>query len=358
MATYRNPDFLRLPARLAALFAGAAQDSFFVLPAWFDLMARYGVAANTAIRVVSDERPGSAAALVLTETRDEGGRRLKSLANAYSVEHGIVHSPGSYLDGGLAAILDEIVDETPPWDGLVLCELDPRDRAYQAAVTAWRGHGFLVECVFDSGTWFEDTRGMRFADYLAARPSALRHTWQRKRRQAAANGRIATRHFRDTLGIEAAIADYQAIYARSWKPSEAYPQFIPALIRLAAEMGALRLGLMTLDGLPVAAQFWIVWRGRAVIYKLAHDQRFDAFSPGTLLTMELFERVLDEDRPAEINFGRGDDPYKKLWLPRRRERWGIRAANPRTLRGLKFGLRREAAKLYHRWRGEALAPTG
>jgi Acetyltransferase (GNAT) domain len=368
MPVYSNPDFRRLPQGPAALFEAAARHSFFALPGWYDLMARHGVAAATETRLYSDERPGSALALALQVATGQvatgpvvarpSERRLASLANAYSVEHGIVAAPAADIAEGLGAVLGEILGERPRWDAIALDELDARDPAYRATVSALRRAGLLVECRFHSGTWFEETRGMSFADYLAARPSELRNTWRRKRRRLMAGDRLKTMFYAGPAGIERAIADYQAIYARSWKPAEAFPDFIPALIRLAAEEGALRLGIASVDGIPAAAQFWIVWHGRAVIYKLAHDQRFDDLSLGTLLTMELIERVLAEDRPYEINFGRGDDPYKKSWLPRRRERWGIIAANPRTRRGLGLGLKREAAKLYHRVRGEPIAPPG
>jgi len=357
MPLYINPDFHRPPNGLADAF-GADRSSFFRLPAWYDLIARRGVPAGTEIRVYTDERPASATALLLQTAPREDGRGLASLTNAHSLEHGIPHGLGAELETALPAILSEILAERPHWDCLSLSELDPHEPSYAALAGALRGAGLLVECSLSSGTWYEETAGLSFADYLAARPSELRNTWRRKRRKLEQANRLAKRFFDNDSGVDQAIADYQSVYAASWKPAEFFPDFVPALIRLAAELRALRLGIYDLEGIPAAAQFWIVWNGRAVICKLAHDKRFDTLSLGTLLTMDMFERVLGEDRPHEISLGRGDDPYKKMWLAKRRERWGITAANPRTLRGLRLGLKRQAATVYHRLRGERVGPLG
>ena len=358
MPVYINPDFRQLAGGLAGLFERAAEDSFFALPAWYDLVARHGVPRCSEVRVYTDERPGSATTLLLRTDTPEHERHLTSLANAYSVEHGVICRPETDQEAGFSAILAEILAERPRWERLSLVELDPRHASYDAATRSLRRAGFLVECAFNSGTWYEETTALDFAEYLAARPSALRNTWRRKRIRLERSNRLSTSFFSDPAGIDQAIADYLTIYAASWKPPEDFPQFIPALIRLAAELGALRLGIYYIDGMPAAAQFWILWRNRAVIYKLAHARQFGDLSLGTLLTMEMAQWVLTEDRPCEITFGRGDDPYKRLWLPRRRERWGITAANPRTWRGLGFGLKRQAAKAYHRLRGEPTVPTG
>ena len=358
MALYRNPDFRRPRSGLAAILDVGAQESFFALPAWYDLMARYGVGDGTESRVYTDERAASASAVLLQTVAGESERSLASLANAHSLEHGIACRPEADLETGLAAILADILAERPQWDCLRFTELDPRDSSYAILVRALRSVGLLVECSFNSGTWYEETAGLSFADYLAARPSELRNTWRRKRRKLKRGNRLTTSFFGHDLGLDQAITDYQTIYAASWKPAEFFPDFVPALIRLADELGALRLGIYYVDGVPAAAQFWILWNGRAVICKLAHDKRFDDLSLGTLLTMDLFERVLAEDRPHEISLGRGDDPYKKLWLPKRRERWGITAANPRTLRGLRLALKRQAATIYHRLRRDPVAPPG
>ncbi len=356
MPIYKDPDFLRLPPGLSRIFGDNQQQSFFALPQWYDLIARFGVESGTEIRVYTDERPNSSAAVLLQAVMGQQPLSLLSLANFYSVEHGPVSASTTAPNRGLGAIVTEILADRPRWDCVRLLELDPSEESYGALVRAlWRG-GLLVECTPGAGTWFETTGGMSFKDYLAGRPSQLLSTWRRKRRSLAATARLRAAFFSESAGIDAAVADYQTVYTASWKTPEAFPDFVPALIRLAAGLGALRMGVYYINGVPAAAQFWILWRGRAVIYKLAHDSRLDKLSLGTLLTMDMVERVLEQDHPQEINFGRGDDPYKRLWLPRRRQRWGITAANPRTVRGLRLGLEREAAKLYHRMRGGPVTP--
>ena len=194
---------------------------------------------------------------------------------------------------------------------------------------------------FDSGTWYEDSQGMDLQHYLAARPTNLRNTHKRKSQKLGAQGEFVFHG--DAARIEDGVADYEKVYRTSWKGSEPFPDFMPQLIREAAKIGALRLGILKIGGEAAAAQCWIVWQRRATIYKLAHDGRFDAASPGTILTMRMMERVLEEDRPREVDFGRDDDNYKKLWLGRRRERWGLLIANPSTLGG-RVASWREGAK--------------
>ncbi len=139
---------------------------------------------------------------------------------------------------------------------------------------------------------------------------------------------------------EGDIAGYQHVYDRSWKEPEIDPTFHPALIRWAAERGLLRLFLLTLDGRPIATQLWLVRArrsaaGRAVrayAVKFAYDEAYRESSAGALLMWRVIEHLLDVEKVEAFDFLKGDDPYKKQWSSKRRQRLAILAFSP-DLRG-------------------------
>jgi len=348
MLVLQNPDFLALSPGVAALFEQAGNESFFSSAAWYDLVVKFGLEAAHQVRLYVDSDICPQVALVTQGAGKEdttGGGILHSLTNAYSCEHRIILAPSVDRGPALQQLAECLAGESPAWHRIMLAGFDPFEPAVAAFATALRNVGMAVKPFFDSGTWYEATAGLSFSDYLADRPAILRNTWRRKAAKLQRSDQAQFRYYDSIEDVESGIADYQSVYKSSWKPEEYFPLFIPELIRMAARLGALRMGTLHFGGRPAAAQFWIVWQGRACIYKLAHDESMEDYSLGTILTMRMMERVLEQDKPMEVNFGRGDDPYKKLWLSRRRERWGLAAANPRTLRGFGHAIRQTAARI-------------
>lgn len=195
-----------------------------------------------------------------------------------------------------------------------------------------------------TANWVADVKGIGFDEYWRARPSRLRNTVRRKLKDSGLETRVF-RHF-----DPAAWADYEAVYAASWKPQEGSPAFLRALAEIEGEAGCLRLALAYRDGRPVAGQFWTVDRGIATIHKLAYVEAEKAASPGTVLSHATFRHVLEEDRPDLIDYGNGDEPYKAEWMTRRRMTRRITMFNQRSLGGVAAAARSAAVTLIRRSR--------
>ncbi len=342
MKVLDQPNFSDLPTALNALFAAGAEESFFNLPEWYDIVARHGLEPGWSPRLYVSGGAG----LIGCVAQGEDGGEIRGCCNMYTIDHAVLAASASNLARTeVQQLFTEIARENPYTDGILLPGLDRQDARFAAALAGLKHGGFLARPYFCWGTWYEATHGVDFDTYFAARPSALKNTWRRK---LAAFEKSSPIGFRTSGNIDSFVLDYEDVYRRSWKTPEPFPDFLPALMRMAASKGALRFGVLEADGIPVAVQFWIVWKNRAIIYKLAYDQKWGAFSPGTLLTFHMIRHVLEHDRPDEINFGRGDDNYKKLWMSARRERWGIEAANPRSLRGFPRSTRLLAGMLRDR----------
>jgi CelD/BcsL family acetyltransferase involved in cellulose biosynthesis len=237
----------------------------------------------------------------------------------------------------------------------------PEEWPHLDALIAGADHaGLSVRRFAHFGNWHENVGGLGWSGYLASRPGALRETIRRRLRRAAALGDARFTLIDSPDGLEPAIAAFEAVYAKSWKDPEPFPRFNAALIRTAAGMGILRLGIWWIGDQPVATQFWIVEHGHATVLKLAHDDAFKAHSPGTVLTATMLRHLLDRDGVAEIDFGRGDDPYKRDWAAERRQRIGLLLIDPRRPAGLLALLRHDLGRLRARLSRSAVSalPAG
>jgi hypothetical protein len=290
--------------------------------AWWD--------ATLAEAVPRGWRPVMAVAGCLALPLLARGRRLASLTTPYTLSWSPLAragaSPAERREAGSA--LARLLRWRPPLR--LEAVKDPADPAL-----AGLAEGLVAMPYRHFGHWHETLPpGLSFEAWLERRPSAQRSTVRRKLARAEREGRFEL-HAEPGPALEAAIADFEAVRGLSWKPPEPAPRFDAALMRGFARAGALRLALLRRadGGAPIAAQYWLLEGRRAVVPKLFHAEAERAMSPGTALTAWMIRHLLERDGVRTLDFGRGDDPYKRLWVTDRAEVQGLVIADPRHPEG-------------------------
>lgn len=298
-------------------------------PGWFSLLAQTALPKGAQVAGLGG---ASSARLFLMHTPEQPGKLL-SLSTYYSPIFGLCGADPAeeaHLTDQLSCLRERrygfhearvqpMVVESLDWAVVSRC--------FQSA-------GWVVDRYFCFGNWYLQTNALSYQDYLAQRPGALRSTIRRAHTKLKRHPDFQLDIVTGESGLSAAIADYAAVYQKSWKLPEPYPEFIPGLCRLAAEQGWLRLGIARLDGSPIAAQLWLVAGDKAMIVKLAYDGEYAHTSVGTVLTAHLMQYVIDVDKVSEVDYLMGDDHYKRDWMSDRRERYGLIAFNLRFAAGV------------------------
>lgn len=332
-----------LPAWCDPALAPPGSADFFASRLWYDTLL--GHAVPSAARPAVLRLHGGAVLLPLLDRRS-------SLTSPYSLEWRPLLHPGAdpaawHAAGGALAQLRRYA---PP---LRLEAFDPELPVMRALLEGAGAAGLKILRFRHFGSWHEVLpEGEGWEAYLARRPPAMRSTIQRKLARAGRTLRFEL--LREAgPGLDSGIGAYEAVRAASWKPHEPFPDFDAHLMRATAAAGQLRLGVLrdAASGAPVAAQYWVVGGGRAYLLKLCHTEASRAASPGTALTAMMIRSLLQQDEVRELDFGRGDDPYKQLWVGTRRQRCGVVIASPWHPEGLAAIARHRGAALLRRWRG-------
>jgi hypothetical protein len=307
----------QLPASAAALFAEAEETSLFLSRTWLQNLAANALDDGQRLLLACVVDGDTVLAMLPLRTGPDGS--WHSLSTYYSSLFSVLgpdSAPQPLVDclaDGLAGLGFESLRLEP------IAEDDPWLHRLQQALQA---RGFSTQRLFHFVNWSHTLHGDSFERYLAQRPSRLRNTIARKYRKLQREHDCTIRLFTDT-DLDRALADYAAVFKASWKDGERFPCFVPALVYKSAAAGWLRLAILYIDSQPAAAQIWFVAQGKASIFRLAYDERWQPYSPGSILTHHLMAQVITEDRVASIDFLTGNEPYKQDWMSERRERWRL-----------------------------------
>jgi hypothetical protein len=297
-------------APLAALLAApAAAAPFDRLEWWRALQEECGL--NPVIAVARDGQQRAAIAF------HRVARDLQSLSNWYTFRVRPIVSPGADSDALLLALASDLAGEAPR---ISLAGLPDEDGTASNLERSFRKAGWAVFRSICDSNHVLDVGERSYADYIASRPGQVRTTLKRK----AGKVDVTVQSHFDPVSWAA----YEAVYAQSWKPQEGSPAFLRRFVEEEGAAGRLRLGIARAEGEPVAAQFWTVEAGTAFIHKLAHTVESKPLSPGTTLSAALFEQVIDHDKVALVDFGTGDDPYKRDWMEAMRPRYRLDMYRP------------------------------
>ncbi|WP_432767872.1 MAG: GNAT family N-acetyltransferase [Sphingopyxis sp.] len=294
--------------------AGAAGfASPFDRGAWFDLLEAHGFAGEGRLDAEGTS-DGTTAWLPL---RREKAGHFAGLTNWYSFSIRPLWRGG----GDRAAALTDLFGRLRK-QGSRLSLYPVLDGDQEAIVAALRDAGWWVKATPAGDRHWLDLSGLDHDSWWDSRPGALKNTVKRKAKKGVVDVALFTAFDAD------AWAAYEAIYAASWKPEEGHPALLRAFAEMESARGTLRMGLARIDGAPVAAQVWTVEDGTAFIHKLAHVEDSLKASPGTLLSAALFRHVIEVDHVRRVDFGTGNDGYKKDWMNRHDPLWRIEAFNP------------------------------
>ena len=276
---------------------------------WFALLAECGM--TPLVVLASDGQ--SNAALALTEANG----RIEPLRNWYSFTWRQLAPDGPAGEKLLTEIAAQLRARS---HRVTLWPVPEEDGSASRLARAFAAAGWKVQRSQCDENHVLPVNGRSFAEYWAGRAGRMRTTLKRKAKKV--DVQILNSFDAD------AWADYEAIYAESWKVAEDQPELLRRFAIQEGGAGRIRLAIARHDGMAVAAQFWTVEDGTAYIHKLAHLESHKNLSAGTTLTAALFEHVIDKDRVELVDFGTGNDPYKRDWMEEVRPRYQLDCLDP------------------------------
>ncbi len=159
-----------------------------------------------------------------------------------------------------------------------------------------------------------------FDDYRKILSKKFRELLNNRLNRINRAGGFEIRTFADRTEVDPALADLEAIAAKSWQGDEGSglfsrpdtDRFYRELIRHAMENGYGAVSVLYFDNKPAAFEFHVMHGATEYCLKAEYSKEFDKVSPGAVLDLELVKRAFDSDTEVYDLLGYADQ-YKLRW---------------------------------------------
>ena len=338
----------QLPKSASLLFSAHEQKSLFLSQIWLESLAAHALAENQSMLLACViENESLLAVLPMIKSSLSNFDRLNSqdhsvnpnnldslssLSNNFTSLYSLLISNNN-KDAILTCLANGL--SQMPTRPLLFEPIDANDDDILRLRHLMEDCGFRSHSYFRFYNWTHPVKGQSFDQYMANRPANLRNTIRRKQNKLKREYGYEIRLYKDSdtyadtddyTVIDKALADYYAVYKKSWKTNEFFSDFTPNLVKNLSQLGWSRIAILYINEQPIAAQIWFVVHGKANIYRLVFDEQWKRYSPGSILTQYLMSYVIDTDKVSEIDFLTGNETYKQDWMSVCKKRIGIRFA--------------------------------
>lgn len=315
----------QLPAGVDLLFELGGIESMFLTREWFETLYTAAFEDNQTFILACVVDKESVIALLPLVSEDN--KNWNSFKHRYTAFYSLL-----LVQENQTETLEWLVKglNQMPVQSLALSPVDENDRNLIILKQAMEKSGYEYHQHFFFYNWIHRTKGQSFEVYMEGRPKQLRNTLARKQRKLDREHQYSIRMFKGDE-VKAGLKGYHSAYSASWKAHEQYETLLDSTAINLSSPDWTRLAVLTIDGQPAAAQLWFVVQGKASIFRLAYNQEWKHYSPGTILTAYLLRYVIDIDKVVEIDFLTGNDAYKQDWMSERRQRWRVLFVNTKKV---------------------------
>ena len=355
--------YASLPATFGPLFSDAHSGNLFHSREWLQNAARNGLRPGDRLRLfaVEADRDGAPVALLPAIYSRLYPAHPQARVIHFLQPEDLPYVPLLPAEGTeIEAVIDSVVAflraRPDSYDIVRVSPLEPGSRFATALAARLRRSGHAIQTYAHLADRFEETRGQAYNDYLSRRPRDLREELGRHTRLLLGGGRGAFEMACIPEHLPRAYEPFMQITAKV--PVEGEPEppsYLASSMRVAADVGALRLGWFYLDGVPVAMQLWMVTAGKAHCLRIWGVQGPCAFPIDEVLTHLLTVYLIEADTVDELDFGGVTEEFGRSWATGVRQRIGVAAFNLRTWRGIKgaarhIGVQSIKSVAGHAWR--------